>query len=69
MLAKSGKGGGAALGTSAKRGGARPGETGGRLHDDADPLYLAALALERDERLNAETAVWDAAIGDGLNAR
>lgn len=35
--------------------------------DDSDPLYQAALALERDERLNAEMAAWDALIGDGLD--
>ena len=31
-----------------------------------DPLYQAALAVERDDRLTAETAEWDAASGDGL---
>ena len=33
---------------------------------DDDPLYQAALAVERDERLTAEMAEWDAAAGDGL---
>ena len=31
-----------------------------------DPLYRAALAVEQDERLAAEMAEWDAAVGDGL---
>ena len=31
-----------------------------------DPLYRAALDVERDERLAAEMAEWDAAVGDGL---
>ena len=31
-----------------------------------DPLYRAALDVERDERLAAEMAQWDAAIDDGL---
>ncbi len=31
-----------------------------------DPLYQAALDVERDERLAAEMAEWDAAVGDGL---
>ena len=31
-----------------------------------DPLYQAALAVERDERLTAEMAEWDATTGDGL---
>ena len=31
-----------------------------------DPLYRAALAVEQDERLGAEMAEWDAAVGDGL---
>lgn len=30
------------------------------------PLYRAALDVERDERLAAEMAEWDAAVGDGL---
>lgn len=34
--------------------------------DDQDPLYQAALAVERDERLAAEMAEWDATAGDGL---
>ena len=33
---------------------------------DDDPLYQAALAVERDERLTAEMAEWDATTGDGL---
>jgi mRNA interferase MazF len=36
--------------------------------DDADPLYLAAVAVERDEALAAEMAEWQmATIGDGLS--
>jgi metal-responsive CopG/Arc/MetJ family transcriptional regulator len=36
--------------------------------DDTDPLYLAAVAVERDEALAAEMAEWQAAtIGDGLS--
>ncbi len=31
-----------------------------------DPLYLAALGVEQDERLAAEMADWDATTGDGL---
>ncbi len=31
-----------------------------------DPLYLAALNVERDDRLAAEMAEWDATVGDGL---
>jgi metal-responsive CopG/Arc/MetJ family transcriptional regulator len=41
------------------------------LPEDAgedDPLYLAALAVEQDERLSAEMAEWDATVGDGLEA-
>ncbi|HKM64977.1 MAG TPA: hypothetical protein VJY39_21065 [Acidisphaera sp.] len=34
--------------------------------DDDDPLYQAALDVERDERLAAEMADWDAVVGDGL---
>jgi hypothetical protein len=34
--------------------------------DDRDPLYLAAIEVERDERLNLEMAEWDATVGDGL---
>jgi len=35
--------------------------------DDLDPLYLAAVAVERDEALAAEMAEWQVAtIGDGL---
>lgn len=34
---------------------------------DSDPLYRAALAVERDEALAAEVAEWEtAAIEDGL---
>jgi len=31
-----------------------------------DPLYRAALDVERDERLATEMAEWDAVVGDGL---
>lgn len=35
-----------------------------------DPLYQAALAVERDEALNAEMAEWEqAAVDDGLEPR
>ena len=34
--------------------------------DDEDPLYLAALEVELDERLNLEMSEWDATVGDGL---
>lgn len=34
--------------------------------DDNDPLYLAALDVERDERLSLEMAEWDTTVGDGL---
>ncbi len=33
-----------------------------------DPLYRAALEVERDEQLAAEMAEWDAAADDGLEA-
>ena len=33
---------------------------------EKDPLYLAALAVEQDQRLGTEMTDWDAAIGDGL---
>jgi len=34
---------------------------------DADPLYLAALAVEGDEALAAEMAEWEpATLGDGI---
>lgn len=36
--------------------------------DEDDPLYRAALEVERDEQLAAEMAEWDAAVGDGLEA-
>jgi hypothetical protein len=29
-------------------------------------LYITALAVERDERLNAEMADWDVTVGDGI---
>lgn len=32
---------------------------------DTDPLYLAALDVEKDEALAAEMGSWDAALGDG----
>lgn len=32
-----------------------------------DPLYLAALAVEQDERFMAELAEWDVTVGDGLH--
>ena len=31
-----------------------------------DPLYLAAMDVEQDERLAAEMADWDVMAGDGL---
>lgn len=35
-----------------------------------DPIYRAALAVERDEALNAEMAEWEAAaVGDGLEPK
>lgn len=34
--------------------------------DNDDPLYQAACAVERDERLAGEMADWDATIDDGL---
>ncbi|MFL5255056.1 MAG: hypothetical protein ACJ8AI_19620 [Rhodopila sp.] len=33
---------------------------------DNDPLYLAAVAVEQDESLNAEMAEWGSTVGDGL---
>lgn len=33
---------------------------------DEDPLYLAALAVEQDEKLTQEMAEWNATVGDGL---
>ncbi len=33
-----------------------------------DPLYQAALEVERDDRLAGEMAEWDAAVADGLAA-
>ena len=33
-----------------------------------DPLYRAALEVERDERLAAEMAEWDGTVADGLEA-
>lgn len=34
--------------------------------EENDPLYLAAMGVEQDERLAAEMADWDVTIGDGL---
>lgn len=34
--------------------------------DDQDPLYLAAMAVEKDERLAEEMSEWDGALADGL---
>ena len=34
--------------------------------DEDDPLYQAAVAVERDEVLAAEMAEWDGTVGDGL---
>lgn len=34
--------------------------------DDNDPLYLAALEVERNEELAVEMAEWDVTTGDGL---
>jgi hypothetical protein len=34
---------------------------------DDDPLYLAALEVERDERLEVELSDWDTTVGDGLS--
>lgn len=36
--------------------------------DDNDPLYLAALTVERDEALASEMQDWDVVVGDGLAA-
>ncbi len=33
-----------------------------------DPLYRAALEVERDDQLMAEMAEWDGTIADGLEA-
>jgi len=33
-----------------------------------DPLYRAALEVERDEQLAHEMAEWDASVDDGLEA-
>lgn len=33
---------------------------------DEDPLYRAALEVERDDTLAAEMAEWDGTVGDGL---
>ncbi|WP_158932187.1 hypothetical protein [Acidisphaera sp. S103] len=36
--------------------------------DDADPLYLAALAVEQDDHLTDEMAEWqNATVSDGLD--
>lgn len=32
---------------------------------DSDPLYLAALDVEKDEALAAELSGWDSALADG----
>ena len=32
---------------------------------EADPLYLAALEVEKDELLAAELSGWDSTVGDG----
>jgi hypothetical protein len=32
---------------------------------EADPLYLAALEVEKDELLAAEMSGWDSTVGDG----
>jgi hypothetical protein len=37
------------------------------LPADNDVLYKAALAVEQDEALNADLAVWDEASSDGLD--
>ena len=37
-----------------------------RDEGEGDPLYRAALEVERDERLAAEMAEWDDTAGDGL---
>jgi len=34
--------------------------------DDGDQLYRLALVVERDEKLAAEMADWDATAGDGV---
>lgn len=34
---------------------------------EGDPLYQAALAVERDDRLTTEMAEWDVTIADGLS--
>jgi hypothetical protein len=33
--------------------------------DDSDPLYLAALEVEKDKVLAAETGGWELVLGDG----
>ncbi len=35
--------------------------------DASDPLFLAALEVERDAALTSEMAEWDATIADGLD--
>jgi hypothetical protein len=38
--------------------------------DDDDPLYQAAIAVEKDEKLAADMAEWEAEmIGDGIIPR
>lgn len=34
---------------------------------EGDPLYQAALAVERDEALTADMAEWDGTVADGLD--
>ena len=36
---------------------------------ETDPLYLAALDVERDASLTAEMRDWDAAIADGIDGK
>jgi hypothetical protein len=44
-----------------------PGSGPGLPSADSDPLYLAALAVQRDTVVNDEMAEWEAnTIGDGL---
>lgn len=39
-----------------------------RTDGEDDPLYQAALAVERDARLATEMAEWEATVGDGVIA-
>jgi hypothetical protein len=34
--------------------------------DEGDPLFLAAMAVEADERVSAEMTEWDDTIADGV---